>query len=277
MKKTTLLVITLFLSAPLLWGQKKILIVGDSWAETIWRSRALDQVLQENGFPAGLTEGGDGNGKEGDLTAIGGSRADQWASNHREWQERIKKHIEGNPDIKTVHVVIGGNDLLNIIAKQDISGWTDERRHKEWETIQGNIRKLAEFCLGLREDLRVLIADYDYLNIANAGKAYQYDFGGMTQQLVNQYFVEVGMKKMELARDNDRIFYVQNWGTLNNHYANSLAPEKYMGAITEKEDLSAVVWRMPAAADVGDGIHPHPDAHKVLLHRAVEIFYKEEL
>ena len=263
-----MLATTLFVS-----GQKKILLVGDSWAETIWRSRAFDQVLQEYGYPAGLTEGGEGNSKEGNLTAIGGSRADRWGTNYLGWQERIKEHLEKNPSITFIHLIIGGNDLLNIIAKENISHWTVAQRDEQWNIIRENIRKLLTFCLDIRPEIQVVIADYDYLNIANADKAYQFTFGGMTQQQVNQYFVEVGLKKMELAGENDRVHYLQHWGVLNNHYANALPVARYL----EGGATADLVERMPKAADVGDGVHPHPEAHKILLRKAMEMFYKDQL
>ena len=271
--KKLLLAFLVIISGHGLFAQKRILIVGDSWAETIWRAKAFDQVLQEYGYPVGMTEGGEGDASKGNLTAIGGSRADRWATNYHGWQTRIKHHIDQNPTITFVHIIIGGNDLLNIIAKENISSWSEEKRDEQWNVIRDNIKNLVSYCLGLREDIKVVISDYDYLNAANATKVYKYDFGGMSQQQVNQYFVEVGLKKMALARDNDRVFYIQHWGVLNNHYANTLPAGKYL----EGKASAGLVNQMPKVADVGDGIHPNPEAHKILLRKAMEVFYKDNL
>ncbi len=265
MKK--ILIIFLFLFAgSTIYGQKKILIVGDSWAETIWRANAFDAVLQEYGFPEGLTEGGEGDKKEGTLTAIGGSRADQWAQNHLYWQGRIKSLVDKNPSITFIHLIIGGNDLLRIVTKTNIMALNPPERDRQMEEIRGNTEQLVRFCLGLKPGMKVLICDYDYLNIDNARKIYGYDFGGMSQAQLNQAFRELGLKKKAIADANDGCWYLDNWGVLNNYYNK----EKPGGK--DDPDLP-----MPAQADIGDGIHPNVEAHQVMLRRAVEQFYRKNL
>lgn len=265
MKKILIISLLLFAGC-LIYAQKKILIVGDSWAETIWRAKAFDAVLQENGFPAGLTEGGEGDKKEGTLTAIGGSRADQWAQNHLDWQGRIKCLIDKNPSVSFIHLIIGGNDLLKIVSKDNIMESNPPERDQQLDSIKNNIQQLVSYCLGLKPGLKVLICDYDYLNIHNARKIYGYDFGGMSQKQLNQVFRELGLKKKEIADTSDWCFYMENWGVLNEYYNK--------GTSSGKDDLNL---SMPAKADIGDGIHPNVEAHQVILRRAVDLFYRENL
>ena len=272
MKKILVIGFILLISCSI-YAQKKILIVGDSWAETIWRANALDSVLQKNGFPAGLTEGGEGDSKNGNLTAIGGSRAEQWAQNHSDWQSRIRSGISQNPTISIVHLIIGGNDFLNVATKNNIMEISPLLRDHQWNIIKNNIQLLVDYCLSLKPDLKVLICDYDYLNIENAHKIYGYDFGGMGQRQVNEAFAELGLKKMEIAESNDRCFYIENWGVLDEYYNQQQNREKNPFAYPSG-DLNAI---MPAKADVGDGIHPNVEAHKVMLQRAVDLFYKKVL
>lgn len=264
MKKILVIGFILLISS-FIYAQKRVLIVGDSWAETIWRAKALDAVLQDNGFQAGLTEGGEGNSKEGNLTAIGGSRAEQWAQNYRDWQGRIKSIVTENPSISIVHLIIGGNDFLNVVTKNNIMEISPSLRDQQWDVIKGNIQKLVDYCLSLKPDLIVLICGYDYLNIDNARKIYGYDFGGMNQKQLNEAFVELSQKEKEIAESDDRCFYIENWGIL----------DKYYNPVPSKNgDLNL---SMPAKADVGDGIHPNVEAHKVILQRAVDLFYKKNL
>lgn len=263
--RKNIILIALLLVNGLLYGQKEILIVGDSWAETIWRFRALDTVLQENGFPSGLTEGGEGSGKEGNLTAIGGSRAEQWATNHMDWQLRIKSIISETPSISIIHLIIGGNDLLKIVSKNNIMETSPELREHQLNIIKNNIQTIVDFCLSLKPDIKVLICDYDYLNIDNAKKVYGWDFGGMSQRQLNEVFFAEGLKKKEIADSTDRCFYIENWGVLNTFYNDD---------IDSNNNLNA---SMPAKADVGDGIHPNVKAHEVMLQRAVDLFYKKFL
>jgi len=264
--KKFLIIFLLLLAGSFMYAQKKILIVGDSWAETIWRANAFDAVLQEYGFQAGLTEGGAGSKKEGTLTAIGGSRADQWAQNHLDWQGRIKSLITENPSVSTIHLIIGGNDFLNIVSKSNVMELSPAMRDRQWEVIKNNIRQLVDYCLGLKPDLKVLISDYDYLNIQNARKIYGYDFGGMSQAQLNQAFRELGLKKKEIAKETERCSYIENWGVLNNYYNKEKPDGK------DDPDLP-----MPAQSDIGDGIHPNVEAHQILLRRAVDLFYRKNL
>lgn len=266
--KKPLIIILLLLAGTLIYAQKRILIIGDSWAETIWRSKALDTVLQENGFQPGLTEGGEGSKTQGTLTAIGGSRADQWAQNYLDWQGRIKTLIDKTPSVSIIHLIIGGNDFLNTVTKSNIMELSPSLRDHQWEIIRSNIQKLVDYCLALKPDLKVLICDYDYLNINNARKIYGYDFGGMSQKQFNVAFVELSLKKKAIADANDRCFYIENWGVLNKFY------NQQQDTSCMNDDLNI---SMPAKADVGDGIHPNVEAHKVILRRAIEIFYKKNL
>ncbi len=272
MKKIFLLFFLLWFGGLLITnGQKKILIVGDSWAETIWRTKAFEAVLQEKGFPAGLTEGGEGDNKNGTLTAIGGSKAEQWAQNYRDWQGRIKTIIEQNPTISFIHLIIGGNDVLSVVTKNNVMEISPLLREHQWGMIKNNIQTLVDFCLSLKSDLKILISDYDYLNIENARKIYVYDFGGMSQRQLNEAFAEVGLKKMEIANSTERCFYIDNWGILDEFYSQQENKNSNILAYPRGDINSA----MPADADIGDGIHPNEEAHKVILRRAVDLFYKK--
>lgn len=276
LKKGIISILSFFLwyySIPTVNAQKKILIVGDSWAETIWRTNIFDSVCLEEGYPPGLAEGGEGDKKIGNLTAIGGSRAGQWAENYNDWQSRIKTIITQNPSISFIHLIIGGNDIIRIAANFNIMDISPLLREHQWNIIQRNIQKLVDFCLTLKPDLKVLISDYDYLNIANAKKVYNYDFGGMSQKQLNEAFAEVGLKKMEIANSTERCFYLENWGVLNSYYNNPKIRTNWHLDYPEN-DINAF---MPAEADIGDGIHPNAEAHKIMLRRAFSLFYNKFL
>jgi hypothetical protein len=121
--------------------------------------------------------------------------------------------------------------------------------------------------------LKVLICDYDYLNIENAHKIYGYDFGGMSQRQVNEAFAELGLKKMEIAESNNRCIYIENWGVLDKYF-NQQQNKRNNPLAYPSGDLNSA---MPAKADIGDGIHPNVEAHKVMLQNAVDLFYKKSL
>jgi len=87
----------------------RILIVGDSWAAGVWMTRALDQVLQEYGITDVETVG--------DATAVAGSKASQWAA--ADGRAVITQQLAAYPTIDSVHLIIGGNDVLSRIKDTD--------------------------------------------------------------------------------------------------------------------------------------------------------------
>ena len=80
----------------------RILLVGDSWPGFMWAERSLRTALNAAGL--GTYE------EKGDVTAIGGSRASDWAQ--PAWLQLITDEIGANPTIDIVHLSIGGNDIL---------------------------------------------------------------------------------------------------------------------------------------------------------------------
>jgi len=253
---------------------KRILIVGDSWAASIATEGygqpgfgSFDQALAENGLKGYVTQG--------EQTAWGGRKASDWVK--PENLERITAELSKYHAIDVVHLVIGGNDFLSKAASGvRIASYTPEQRAEMWDAIIADIEKIVNHCLAQRPDIRVLISDYDYLDPAPAEAAYKFDFGGATTKEVNEAFIELGRRKLELARKTPRCAYVSNWGLLQHCYGYpkpGLPPpgkapgyEPYFGGDPASP--------MPPAAHVGDGVHPNNDAHREMLKNCIEQFYR---
>ncbi|MBI1318892.1 MAG: hypothetical protein GC168_08070 [Candidatus Hydrogenedens sp.] len=260
---------------------KRVLIVGDSWTAGIWAVKAMDEVFDEYG----LTH----VGAEGSLTAQSGSRAAQWA-NDNTFKNYIFNSLAANPTIDTVHLVIGGNDILSRIKNTNVySGLGALQREGWWNTIQNDIQTIVNYCLSFPQVQHVLINDYDYLNALTAKTVLgllgqSYDFGGMSQEQVNNAFIEVGLRKLSIAQNTPGCEYVQNWGILQHHFqtpAGGALPGAAPGYTPYPGGFKA--FPMPDAAFdpivfgpltfAGDGIHPNENAHKVMLCNAVDQFY----
>ena len=80
----------------------RILLVGDSWAARAFRTRAFRTALENKGLRQFE--------EKGDVTAIGGTTASDWAS--PPYLERITEELEACPTLDIVHLSIGGNDFL---------------------------------------------------------------------------------------------------------------------------------------------------------------------
>jgi len=270
-----LLVTALLAASCIACGQtKRILIVGDSWAASIATRAvgmngfgAFDSILAQNGIPYAT---------QGEVTAWGGRKASDWVKpeNLRKITDELKRY----PSIDIVHLIIGGNDFLAVATKgKSIAAYTAEERATFWDAIEADIQTIVNHCLAQRPGMKVLISDYDYLDAAKAQAAYpQFSFGGATPRELNDAFIELGRRKLTIAQRTEGCYYVSNWGALQCAYDSPPSglpapggPPDYMPYAGGDPDKP-----MPAEAHVGDGIHPTDPAHRKLLQRCVDQFYR---
>lgn len=259
---------------------KRILIVGDSWAASIATTHhdpfppgfgTMDTVLRENKLEGYESLGG--------ATAWGGRKASDWVK--PENLELITKQLKENPTIDIVHLIIGGNDFLSQATKgTNIMSLKEEERAVLWDKVKGDIQTTVNHCLAQRPDIRVVIADYDYLDTGKAQSLLpKFDFGGATAKETNSALLELGRKKLEIAKNTPRCFYVSNWGRLQCHYKSPKENLPLPGSPPGYEPFAGgdPESPMPPKASVGDGIHPTDEAHRVLLQACVEQLYREWL
>lgn len=271
--------VLLCLAAVLAVGQadaapvKRILIVGDSWAASIATQAvgypgfgSFDAALNTNGIGAYSTQGA--------LTAWPGRKASDWVEPQN--LAKITQELQTYPTIDIVHLIIGGNDFLNLVAKGvSIASFTPEQRSAFWDAIEADIQTIVDHCLAQRPDIRVLISDYDYLDAAKAEAAYGFNFGGATPRQLNDAFVELGRRKLAVAQRTPRCAYVSNWGVLQHFYDYPAAGLPLPGAAPAYDPYSGgdPDATMPPTASVGDGIHPTDQAHRYMLQRCIDQYY----
>lgn len=242
---------------------KRILLVGDSWAASISAENrdgfpapdVFDDTLKAHGLGAWETQGA--------KTAWGGRKASDWAKEKH--LAEIRAELEAHPTIDMVHLIIGGNDYLTAVQKEGFPGLSEAARAEIWTGIAANIRLIVEACLAVREDLRVVIADYDYLDAKAAEAFWPMNFQGATPGQLNRWFVELGERKRAVAESLERCEYVDNWGTLQYWFGTPPQTVKLPGGDVEAP--------MPTGISP-DGIHPNAEAHARLLGNAIERFYK---
>jgi lysophospholipase L1-like esterase len=261
----------------------RILVVGDSWSALMTHPMAgnlFQQVLDEQGFK-------DCGVYAPETTAIPGSRADQWASNHKRKTDTVgkldnlKQELETHPTIDVVFVVIGGNDFLGFSAKNNLMQLGAEGRGAQWTAIRRNIETLVDFILAVRPTMQVVLCDYDYLIIDKAKQANpKMDFLGITQAEFNRSLLELGREKLALVRARPRCHYVNNWGLLQHKLGD---PERAVaagvlpapGGPPDFEPYAGGDSAQPGPIkgfDLGfgaDGIHLNAEGYKLVLRNAV--------
>jgi N-acetylated-alpha-linked acidic dipeptidase len=258
-------------------GTKRILVVGDSWAALMTHPIAgniFQATLKKSGFEEIEVVATDD-------TAVPGSRADQWAANHKGKLDNLKKTLAVHPTVDIVFVVIGGNDFLKEAISRNLSTLPAEERKTLWQGIGKNIRVLVDAILECRSDLRVVLCDYDYLNLAAAAQSpMKQTFHGISQADFNQYLVDLGREKRSIAEKLERCLYIQNWGLMQHHFGDEMqknAPktvalpggaarfDPYPGGDPTKPGPAAA-FQQPAG---NDGIHLNAEGYRLLIANAL--------
>jgi hypothetical protein len=255
-------------------GEPRILIVGDSWAQGTYGFESATRVLEAEGF---------GHvGVIGEKTALGGTRADQWASNHRDKLDILTRELERHPSVDIVHLIIGGNDFLKFAMEHDLTQTPKEELDALFDRICGDIRILVEHILAVRPDIRVVLCDYDYLGPALINRAYDLGIETTDPLVFNEILVALGRKRLALARSLDRLEYVQNFGLLQHLHGSppDIAPgsvpapggppdfDPYPGGDPRFTNSEAV---MP------DGVHVMPENYEDYFRNAFNQYYREWL
>lgn len=245
---------------------KRILILGDSWAASITAENrdgfpapdVFDDTLAANGLGEFETQG--------KVTAWGGRKASDWAKTENLAQ--IRAELEMNPTIDIVHLIIGGNDYLAAANQPDFAKKSEAERLALWARVVKDIKSIVDACLAVRQDIRVVIADYDYLDHVAAEAFWKMNFHGASTRELNTWFVELGEKKRALAAATERCEYVENWGTLQYWFGEPPRTVPLPGG-----DMAAPMPKGIAP----DGIHPNAEAHTRLLQNAIDLYYKKWL
>ena len=269
------------LCLPSFCEEPRILLVGDSWAQGIWVAHVMEAAFREAGM-------GD-VGVAGDATALGGTRAEQWVQ--KEYRAKIAGELAKHLSIDTVHLIIGGNDVLKRIKETNVfEAWNETRRQREWQSIAGNVRRIVEYCLSFSQVRHVVIGGYDYLNAGTAREALgtlgqRFDFGGMTQAQVNRCFIELEGLKRDLAKEIKGCAYIHNFGLAQHRYDTPKGapapggPPDYIpfpGGNPDypMPDQAFTTVALGSQTFAGDGVHPSEDTHKRMILHAIEQCYR---
>lgn len=236
----------------------RILLVGDSWASLLYANRSFEVALEEAGFTD--------VGVEGLYTAIPGSTSKQWTQ--PQWLEVITRELNRHPTIDIVHVSLGGNGFL----RQWHGKMAPEDRDRLFQSITDEIEVVVRHILSVRDDLRVTINNYDYVNATHDSTIPELNRAGM---------VLSGMKR-DLAQRLDRVEYIHNYGLMQYHFGiPGVAKPGEVPYPGQAPDFSP--W--PGGNDnygnppeaMQDKIHLSREGYHVLAKHCIDVFYKQWL
>lgn len=246
------------LAFPALGKTPRILLVGDSWTYLLYANKSFDVALEEAGYAD--------VGVEGLYTAIPGSTSKQWTK--PEWLAMITRELNRFPTIDIVHVSLGGNGFL----RQWNGKMADADRDKLFAGIRDEIEVVVKHILSVRDDLKVTINNYDYVNDTNDSTIPELNRAGMV----------LSAMKRDLAQSLDRVEYIHNYGLMQWHFGipGVAKPHEvpYPGQAPNFEPWPGGNddYGNPPEA-MQDKIHLSKEGYHVLARHCVDVCYKNWL
>lgn len=250
-------------------SNKRILIMGDSWAEGMTVFGAVQHVLDRYGFSHIEATGA--------RTAIGGTKAERWAKNWKGHLDILRDELEKNPSIDIVFMTLGGNDFLSLAMRENLAELSPEQRMASWKQICSDLKAVIDFIKSIRPNIRILLCDYDYLEPERMTATYQLQFHGITPEQINTALVELAKEKRKLMAAYPDCGYVQNFGLLQYTYGNGdvIKPGAVCppGKAPDYEPFPGGDIRYPSGTEaMPDGVHPVPRAYITIVENCFSQF-----
>jgi len=267
------------ISTTTVWGaafgdaQVRVLVVGDSWAEFMWDDRALRDVFSDNGHPEIL--------EKGDVTAISGSWAADWATPNN--LALITSELNANPFLEVVQLTAGGNDFL---AGQSGGGWhtgmSEQDKAALFQQIADNIQIIIDHVKGLNPEIKILLSFYDYPNFQESLTGIMsffcqpmwQDMGSPPVWLLNEVMIELLDLAASIAAGDPQVYTVRHQGLMQFHFG---YPSLGIQPGTLPQPGDALLPSPPEAMRFfnQDCIHVSAEGHRVVVQNLWDHFYKE--
>lgn len=249
---------------------RKVLLVGDSWAEQQWNDGVHNAVFDLNGY-ADLEA-------YGDVVAISGSTASDWVVPSE--LQKITDALTANPSIDTVQLTLGGNDFLN--------NWNTSLTPMQVSELQNQIiadlQVVIDHILAHSLNLEVILSFYDYPNFVDTtGGALGFfclnlhsDLGFPGPTTMNSAGVDFEQAFASVAALHPRVKHVSHFGLMQNTYgfpAQNIPP----GQIQPPGDISLpspVESMRINAGIIVDCFHLGADGYGVLIQNLFDRYFQ---
>ncbi len=230
---------------------ERILLVGDSWVAQAWQARAFETALANKALSQ--------FSEKGDVTAIGGTTAAEWAS--ASFLALITQELQNQPSLDIVHLSVGGNDFFQSNAQ------TPAELLALLNQILTDTQTIVDHILALRPQARIGYAVYDYVN---TGSGFSTELGILAQAILQR------------ANQTPNFFLINNLGVLHHAFGfpGQFGPGEtpLPGGFPDYTPLlggNPAFPGSPAAFD--DSIHPTDASYVRLAEHAIDAFYADWL
>ncbi len=249
--RTTLLTCLSMLFSAILFAQvcptgtntNKALLAGDSWAQYMWDDGTYNIIFDKFGIGDKLMLSQSLGSRPdpsppytGPEYAVSGSLASDWANKvSYPWIANIITELNANPDVETLVLSIGGNDIL---AGRSLGGWyqnmDDDVAGSEaalFNTIKNNTFTIINDVLAVRPDLKILISSYDYPNFdvgllwcafyacpKRRDLSYSDTSPLITDAELNQMMITIETERLTWLDEEPQLFYDNSIGLSHYYY-----------------------------------------------------------
>jgi hypothetical protein len=184
-----------------------------------------------------------------ETTAVVGSTAAQWASNHDGKLNDLAAALD-DAEAPVLLLYLGAQDYSD--------GLTAGRGDDLAAEIGADIAAVIADARAGRPALQVVLVDYSYFHYEWFTEMYRMDLGDTTTLTYNQGLTAIGAEKLALARQTEGVHYVHNFGALQHHLGLTVSSEWSLPL----EDYPPGMIDLPSAAPAYDpfpGGLVHPD------------------
>lgn len=189
--------------------ERRLVIAGDSWS--VGCVPAMISALADWEF--------DDITVTYENTAVGGSRAKQWATNENGLNDKLMAALDAEPPAEFLVLVIGGNDLISDVH-DGWGDWLEFFQNIALDNIRDDVQTIVDDALDGRPQLDVIIIGYDFLHY-DFMETY-FDLGDMNQQSFNEAFVKLGKRKLAIAQNTAHTYYAHNYGLMQYVYGDTV-------------------------------------------------------
>ncbi len=204
----------------------KIIIAGDSWAVFPCLHKSMTKTIK-------LRAAKFSNDERCLRTSKLGIEAREWIGSSQD--QRLKKYIAANKNIKYIYLSLGGNDLMSTWNKD----FTFQQEELLFAETYAHIQNAISQYISLRPDIKIVLSGYDYPHfkdnhvIPMYNKIYK-NMGKPSDLVINEG-LERFTRRMSTVTDYKNIFYIHHLG-LSQYYDG--VPEKFFPAyVTQHPDL----------------------------------------
>ena len=222
----------------------RALLAGDSYAQFMWDDGSHNDLFDRFGHADKLMvseslSSDPGPGYDGTEYAVSGSEARQWVDTaNYPWITNTVNALQAHPNVDTVVLSIGGNDIL---AGRTDGGWykdmdLDAPGSEEalFTRVQSDTWTIMSATLAVRPGIEVLISAYDYPNLNTGVWCELYacplrrrlsrdpENDLITDAEINEMMVEVEQWRIGWANSSPRVAFDNGMGLMHYFYGDGV-------------------------------------------------------